>query len=878
MSALNSLSELEKSLKQFYFNEFPYVQGDIRVNFFYEKAESFYDSIKDFSENEQLPIQQVVRNLLSRSKNKYLANLLVILEYLREKKGKNFGVALDDYFKSQILTKLLFKKTVLKENYLLLKWLYGMEKPPSEALIKRVTSGRKLETYFLLIGLRKVELYPNSKKHNIDFINRITIKFKREYTWRSDFKIDFDWPQFSLNDLPLFKKEALPFILKSKSKILKYFNNYSAEKILNKPYHYKGTNQSNHLIGFIDDVLVPVCECKKKRQLESIEIYDHLLKSHRKYYNEYTNKVFQIDWAKKYFLEKLKDYKPTKISVVLSINYVFQKYLKSISLFDYLNQIKGEKGCLSFYKEYSNEFIANCYSEKEDFNGSNNLLRKPYLSNEIRLLLFGALNTSVNFNEALLSALQNKITINELSYLFHNNFKGLFLLDENIRASKRFNLFLDTCLEEANGNKEYDFKSLFTLVIKYGSNSHKKQFLQLRDHTNGYFWESCCIERLYPRLIYDWIKAHDISLLGSYYKMEANRFLMNKESVKTLKKVLTGKLPVNSLKVSPKTYKYFIPFINKEYAKFPFKRTAFEMALSFSLADSQYLYYLCSFRNSLLKSHKPGYRYDSLYKTHLLPKKSGGNRTITTPEDRLKKLQARIHQEGFSKKKIHQCAHGFQKEKSVLTNALVHVGYKCVLNVDIKSFFPNTSYELIYKACYKSFHKTLSNEAIFVLADICSYAGGLPMGAPTSPMLANIILEDADASISKVCKRNNINYTRYADDLTFSNDEAPLGVLPFVQKVLKDKGYELDPKKTNIFRRGRRQMVTGLVVNAKPNIPKKIRKKIRAAVHHRSLNKQPTWHNKPISDQSLIGYLNWLKLVQPEESLRYKKILKKAKI
>ena len=120
---------------------------------------------------------------------------------------------------------------------------------------------------------------------------------------------------------------------------------------------------------------------------------------------------------------------------------------------------------------------------------------------------------------------------------------------------------MDKCLEEANGNKEYDFKSLFTLVIKYGSNSHKKQFLQLRDHTNGYFWESCCIERLYPRLIYDWIKAHDISLLGSYYKMEANRFLMNKESVKTLKKVLTGKLPVNSLKVSPKTYKYFIPFI-----------------------------------------------------------------------------------------------------------------------------------------------------------------------------------------------------------------------------------------------------------------------------------------------------------------------------
>jgi retron-type reverse transcriptase len=168
----------------------------------------------------------------------------------------------------------------------------------------------------------------------------------------------------------------------------------------------------------------------------------------------------------------------------------------------------------------------------------------------------------------------------------------------------------------------------------------------------------------------------------------------------------------------------------------------------------------------------------------------------------------------------------------------------------------------------------LSEAACHVLADICSYGGGLPTGAPTSPALANLVLRSADTSIAKAARSNNITYTRYADDLTFSGESNVVKILPFVSRVLGQIGYQLDAKKTNIFRRGRRQMVTGLVVNVKPNLPRRIRRRLRAAVHHAVNGKQPTWQGGPMSKSGLLARLGHLALVQPVESAALRQLLK----
>ena len=170
-----------------------------------------------------------------------------------------------------------------------------------------------------------------------------------------------------------------------------------------------------------------------------------------------------------------------------------------------------------------------------------------------------------------------------------------------------------------------------------------------------------------------------------------------------------------------------------------------------------------------------------------------------------------------------------------------------------------------------AFKKLLKNSyeacEIRLLTEICSYNGALPMGAPTSPALSNLVLKSADKAIIKVTKREKINYSRYADDLTFSsNTSSCITILPFVQDVLKHYGYQLDPKKTNIFRKGRRQCVTGLVVNQKVSVPRPIRKRLRAAVHNACMNKPIHWHGKPMNIHELKGRLAFLNQAHQEEA------------
>jgi RNA-directed DNA polymerase len=325
--------------------------------------------------------------------------------------------------------------------------------------------------------------------------------------------------------------------------------------------------------------------------------------------------------------------------------------------------------------------------------------------------------------------------------------------------------------------------------------------------------------------------------------------------------------------VSQEQLRHFIPWAREKWKDKPTLAVAFELALTFSISDLQYFVALCTQRWKSDRQGREGMIFDHLYKTHQLPKKSGGKRTITVPDERLKGLQRKILRNGFDELFVHPSAHGFKRGRSILTNATVHVQQTLVLNVDIKSFFPNTRYKHILRASSLLLDGQLSEGAKRIVADICSYNGGLPTGAPTSPAIANLVLRAADTAITKAAKKNGIVYSRYADDLTFSGESNTLKLLPFVKKVLAELGYELDPKKTNIFRRGRRQIVTGLVVNEKPNLPRRIRRKLRAAVHQMCNGGESRWHGRPMSKNELLGRLSMLHLVQPEEAKALKRKL-----
>lgn len=198
----------------------------------------------------------------------------------------------------------------------------------------------------------------------------------------------------------------------------------------------------------------------------------------------------------------------------------------------------------------------------------------------------------------------------------------------------------------------------------------------------------------------------------------------------------------------------------------------------------------------------PGTAFDRLYRTYELPKKTGGTRTITVPQAGLKAVQRRVLDQGLAALDTGCYATGFRRGMSIVENAKAHTGSAVVVNVDIRQCFPNTGFWLIQGACTQVAEGRLSPLAVWFLAELCSFRGALPTGAPTSPAILNIALAPADHAIGAACARRGITFTRYADDLTFSVDGKVTEVLPFVADVLRGFGFELDQKKTNIFRKG----------------------------------------------------------------------------
>lgn len=198
------------------------------------------------------------------------------------------------------------------------------------------------------------------------------------------------------------------------------------------------------------------------------------------------------------------------------------------------------------------------------------------------------------------------------------------------------------------------------------------------------------------------------------------------------------------------------------------------------------------------------------YYSYKQPKKKGGYRTITPSTDKLKTVQS--HVQAFINKHIiwPSYIHGGIKKRSVLTNARSHLGKYMITNIDIKDCFPNTSPEIINKALLAvGFEAELSE----LLSNICTYNDSVPQGAPSSTCIVNIALGLIDSKFSKLCSKNNFNYTRFVDDITISGD---IDLRPFKNAFtgyIESMSYPISSYVP--LDRSKRQVVTGLVVNDK---------------------------------------------------------------
>jgi len=256
------------------------------------------------------------------------------------------------------------------------------------------------------------------------------------------------------------------------------------------------------------------------------------------------------------------------------------------------------------------------------------------------------------------------------------------------------------------------------------------------------------------------------------------------------------------------------------------------------------------------------------YHAFEIPKRSGGRRRILAPSAPLKALQRRVLHRLLRRLRAHPSATGFERRHSIATNALPHTGQAVVVRLDLKEFFQSTS-----AARVEAYFRTIGwdAQAARLLTELCTYEGSLPQGAPTSPRLSNLVNHRLDARLAALAEARGMAYSRYADDITFSGgDDAGTGAVsrPRVagrineliyatKRIAKEEGYTLHiAKKLRIARRHDRQMVTGLVVNVKPNLPREVRRRLRAIEHRLRTGRQAT-----LTPQQLAGWRSLQKMI-----------------
>ncbi len=233
------------------------------------------------------------------------------------------------------------------------------------------------------------------------------------------------------------------------------------------------------------------------------------------------------------------------------------------------------------------------------------------------------------------------------------------------------------------------------------------------------------------------------------------------------------------------------------------------------------------------------------YQFFTIEKKKGGLREIYAPNPELKKIQKHLN---YFLQAYYLCikpkeVHGFVINPhylgeycNIVANASHHVGKKYLLNIDLKDFFPTVTANRV-REVFRSNIFGFNDQISTALTLLTTFLGKLPIGAPTSPVISNFICHQLDTDLIEFCQLYNLSYTRYADDLSFSsNDPITPFIVDDIVNLIETNHFEINTKKTRLTTNNRKQSVTGITVNEKVNVDRKLLKKIRAMSHDLSVN------------------------------------------
>lgn len=282
---------------------------------------------------------------------------------------------------------------------------------------------------------------------------------------------------------------------------------------------------------------------------------------------------------------------------------------------------------------------------------------------------------------------------------------------------------------------------------------------------------------------------------------------------------------------------------------------------------------------------------DKKYRTFEVAKKSGGTRTINAPEKSLSLLQKRLGQLLYEcvaelqtqNTNYWRASHGFQKKRTIISNAEIHRRRRFVFNVDIEDFFGTINFGRVRGFFIHDKSFALDPAIATIIAQIACHDNALPQGSPCSPVISNLIGNILDGRLLALARDTKCTYTRYADDLTFSTNEKlfPTEIAVNVQgsewivgkrlnKQIERAGFTLNSGKTRMSLRQSRQTVTGLVVNKKANINQDYYRTVRSmckslfrtGTYHRPFDDPPELISNPNPLEGMLSHIYFVKTRQ----------------
>lgn len=260
-------------------------------------------------------------------------------------------------------------------------------------------------------------------------------------------------------------------------------------------------------------------------------------------------------------------------------------------------------------------------------------------------------------------------------------------------------------------------------------------------------------------------------------------------------------------------------------------------------------------------------RTDYYYREFEILKRNGTKRKISEPLPSLKEIQDWILKNVLYKVKVSPFAKAYKPKTRLIENLKFHRNQAKLLTLDLENFFTSIrrkNVETLFKEM--GYSSSISN----LLSKLCCKDDSLPQGASTSPYLSNIFFIAADKKIADYCLPRKIRYTRYADDLSFSGDFNEDELVVFVTQIVNEMGLKINAEKIKLMTPNMRQLVTGIVVNTKPQVIFYKRNELRKAMHYiRKFGMKEHMEHEKIKKanylEHLLGKINFVVQINPHD-------------